>query len=180
MVYTNSTTAHVSLKPCRNPVNHIRQAHLLSTFACRSSFVEDRPSKSVRRNLSKFVCRTSFVEICWSYFGRRSFFVEIRSSKFVRRSTSAALDRSLASLGPLLGLSWPLLGRSWPLLARSWCFLKRFWPVLGRSGCAADQPYSNPLTQPQNTSSLGRASLLSIAPVMGLVLLHPSIYLSIY
>ena len=24
LVYTNSTTAHVSLKSCRNPVNHIR------------------------------------------------------------------------------------------------------------------------------------------------------------
>ena len=55
----------------------------------------------------------------------------------------AALGRSFAALGSLLGRSWPLfrrsqaaLGPSWPLLGRSWGALGRSWVALGRPSAA--------------------------------------------
>ena len=93
------------------PVSHIRQAHLLSTFVRRGSFVEAGPSKFVRGSLSDFDCLSSFVEsllvevlpskvvrpklvrrssfvgILSSELVRRNSFVEVRPSKLVRRNS---------------------------------------------------------------------------------------------
>ena len=68
------------------PVSHIRQAHLLSTFVRRNSFVEVRPSKFVRRSLSDFARLSSFVESSWSKFVRQLTSKFVRP-KFVRRSS---------------------------------------------------------------------------------------------
>ena len=115
------------------PVSRIRQAHLLSTFVCRSSFVEARPSKFVRGSLSDFAClslfaesllvevrpskvvrpkfvlRSSFVVALSSELVRRNSFVEVRPSKLVRRNSfvevcsSKFVCRSLSS--QFVGLS---------------------------------------------------------------------------
>ena len=83
-----SATANASMKSCHNPcqshspstfVKHIRQAHLLSTFARRTSFVQLRPSQNLYRSLSIFVPRSSFFKISWSNFVCRSSFVDMPS-----------------------------------------------------------------------------------------------------
>jgi len=75
-----------------------------------------------------------------------------------------------------LHCSWPLLSCSCPLLGRSCSVLRRSWPFLGCFGAswiAPDRSWAapGPHQHSRSTSSSGRASSLSIAPVMGLVLL---------
>ena len=95
---------------------------------------------------------------------------------------------------------WTDLGRSWPpkvpKMTPRWRpktsqnrpkivsqKSSKFEALLGRSSCSklapAGGPDSNLIAQPHPASNPGRASLLSIAPVKGLVLLYLSIYLSL-
>ena len=111
LVYTNSATAHASLRSCHSP----RQSHLLSTVVkhiclsrfirrssyveiCSSKFVEIRSSKfilskfvgcslAVQVPSSKFVRRSSFVSAFSLELVRRNLFVEVRPSKLVRRNS---------------------------------------------------------------------------------------------
>ena len=90
----------------------------------------------------------------------------------------AALGPLLAALGPLLVALGPLLARLGPLLVALeplLAALDPLWPPLGSLLVALGPHWlrSRPAApkSPQNPPSLGKASLLSIAPVMGLVLL---------
>ena len=111
-----------------------------------------------------------------------------------QEGSKTSQDASQMAFGPLLNRSWPLLLALGPLLAALASILVRLEPLLAALGslwaplgsllgrsCPL-QGRTRPAAPkfPQPASNRGRASLLSIAPVMGLVLLYLSIYLPTY
>ena len=121
------------------PVSRIRQAHLLSTFVCRSSFVEARPSKFVRGSLSDFACLSLFAEsllvevrpskVVRPKFVRRSSFVGTLSSELVRRNSFVEVRPS--SEFPGFESSSIPFSTSFSIKTWSW---ERFWAVFGDLG----------------------------------------------